>query len=174
MKTAIALIALLFALAAGTVVATTSKPVGSVKTPPQGLHCSGSDCFWRARNSRTSAHRSGCSKTVLASVGRGRCQRLNLQSLAMHRGETEERPQVGSARVPEGPRLNFARTERKRRLPENTHPSKAPSEVHPPIHRSTYASLQESTSNARRYARVALTRRLCARSARGWSAHGAG
>ena len=55
-----------------------------------------------------------------------------------------------------------------------THPSKAPSEVHPPIHRSTYASLQESTSNARRYARVALTRRLCARSARGWSAHGAG
>ena len=36
--------------------------------------------------------------------------------VAMHRGETEERPQVGSARVPEGPRLNFARTERKRRL----------------------------------------------------------
>ena len=45
MKTAIPLIALLFALAAGTVVATTSKPVSPVKTPPQGLHCSGSDCF---------------------------------------------------------------------------------------------------------------------------------
>jgi hypothetical protein len=45
MKIAIALIALVLALAAGTVVATTSKPVSSVSTPPQGLHCSGSDCF---------------------------------------------------------------------------------------------------------------------------------
>ena len=37
MKIAIALIALVLALAAGTVVATTSKPVSSVSTPPQAF-----------------------------------------------------------------------------------------------------------------------------------------
>ena len=45
MKTPIALIALLFALAAGTVVATTSKPDSPVKTPPQAFTAAAATAF---------------------------------------------------------------------------------------------------------------------------------